>query len=173
MVLKEERVGIEKKFYEVCAPLCTELGYEVYDLEYIKGSFVLRIFILNPETGTALIEDCSKVDKAMTPIVEQADWMPNELVLEVSSPGMFRHLNTVDHFQMSLDKEILVATKKRLTLENYPGLPKKLQGERKIVGKLLLASEVGITIESLDYKIELNYEDIKKANLEPALDLQE
>jgi ribosome maturation factor RimP len=173
MVLKEERTGIEKKFFEVCAPLCEELGYEIYDLDYIKGSYTLRIFILNPETGTALIEDCSNVDRSMTPIVEEAEWMPKELVLEVSSPGMFRHLNTVDHFLMSLDKEIQISLKKRLTIENYPTLPKALKGERKFVGKLNRATETAITITAFDFELEINYEDIKKANLEPALNLEE
>jgi ribosome maturation factor RimP len=172
MVLKEERTGIEKKFFEVCAPLCEELGYEVYDLDYIKGSFTLRIFILDPKTGTALIEDCSAVDRGMTPIVEEAEWMPKELVLEVSSPGMFRHLNTVDHFLTALDKDIMVVIKKRLTNETNPGIPKSLKGEKKIVGKLTKASEVGISMLADDFEIEFNYEDIKKANLEPALDLE-
>ena len=173
MVLKEERTGIEKKFYEVCAPLCTELGYEVYDLDYNKGSYTLRIFILNPETGTALIEDCSKVDRSMTPIVEESEWMPEELMLEVSSPGMFRHLNTVSHFTTSLDKNIQVTIKKRLTVEANPGIPKALKGERKIVGLLKKVTESSITISAFDYELEINYEDIKKANLEPALNIEE
>lgn len=173
MVLKEERTGIEKKFFEVCKPLVEELDLEVYDLDYINGSFTLRIFIINPETGTALIEDCSKVDRSMTPIVEEADWMPNELMLEVSSPGMFRHLNSVDHFLMSLNKEIQVTLKKRLTNDTNPGVPKGLQGERKVVGKLIQATENGITLSAMDFELEFNYEDIKKANLEPALNLEE
>ena len=172
MVIKDDRIGIEKKFFEVCAPLCEELGYEVYDLDYVKGSYTLRIFILDPKTGTALIEDCSAVDRAMTPIVEEAEWMPNELVLEVSSPGMFRHLNTVDHFLTALDKDILVSLKKRLTTENFPGVPKSLKGERKVVGKLLKATENSVVMVADEFEFELDYKDIKKANLEPALDLE-
>lgn len=171
MVLKEERTGIEKKFYELCSKLCIELGYEIYDLDYLKGSHTLRIYIIDPKTGTAVIEDCSKVDHAMTPLVEESDWMPNELILEVSSPGMFRQLNTVEHFKMSVEKDILISTKARLIADRFPGIPKGLKGERKVVGKLVDVSDEGITCLSHDYELKLKYEDIKKANLEPALDL--
>ncbi|OUR94852.1 hypothetical protein A9Q84_17240 [Halobacteriovorax marinus] len=171
MVLKDERTGVEKKFYELCSKLCTELGFDIYDLDYLKGSHTLRIFIIDPKTGTAVIGDCSKLDHALTPFVEEEEWMPSELTLEVSSPGMFRQLNTIEHFKMSLDKDILISTKARLIGDDYPGIPKTLKGERKVIGKLIDVTDVGITCVANNYELKLKYEDIKKANLEPALDL--
>ncbi|PIK15815.1 hypothetical protein [Halobacteriovorax sp. JY17] len=172
MVLREESTGIEKKFYELCSKLCLELNLEIYDLEYLKGSHTLRVFIMDPATKTALIEDCSKLDKALTPFIEEEEWMPSELTLEVSSPGMFRHLTTVEHFKMSLDQDIQFTVKTRLVNDSFPGIPKSLQGERKLIGKLKTVSEDGICVLADSFELNLKYDDIKKANLEPALDLE-
>lgn len=173
MVLKLASTGVEKKFYELCSKLCSELNLEIYDLDYLKGSHTLRVFIMDPTTKTALIEDCSKLDRALTPFIEEEEWMPSELTLEVSSPGMFRHLSTVEHFKMSLDQDIQFTVKARLVSENFPGIPKSLQGERKVTGKLTSVSEDGICVVADDYELKIKYDDIKKANLEPALDLEE
>ncbi|ATH08031.1 hypothetical protein BIY24_08725 [Halobacteriovorax marinus] len=172
MVLKAESTGVEKKFYELCSRLCEELGLEIYDLDYLKGSHTLRVFIMNPETKTAVLEECSKLDRALTPYIEEEEWMPSELTLEVSSPGMFRHLSKVEHFEMSLEEDIQFTIRARLTQDLFPGIPKSLQGERKILGKLLKVTEETITVLSHDYELTLKYEDIKKANLEPELNLE-
>lgn len=171
MVIKSDRTGVEKKFYELCSKLCSELGLDIYDLDYLKGSHTLRVFIMDPKTKTAVLEDCSKLDRALTPFIEEEEWMPSELTLEVSSPGMFRHLASVAHFEMSIDETIQFTVKTRLVNENFPGIPKSLQGERKVTGVLKSASAEGICVLADEFELNLKYEDIKKANLEPALDL--
>ncbi len=172
MVLKSESTGVEKKFYELCSKLCAELNLEIYDLDYLKGSHTLRVFIMDPATKTAVIEDCSRLDRALTPFIEEEEWMPSELTLEVSSPGMFRHLSSVKHFEMSIDQDIQFSVMARLVSEKFPGLPKSLQGERKIIGKLKSVDSEGICVIANDFELNLKYEEIKKANLEPALDLE-
>ena len=79
----EEPTALEKKFLEVCAPVVTEQGLELYELEYISGSQLLRLYVENPVSKSANLEDCVKVDRAMTEVVEANNWMPDALVLEV------------------------------------------------------------------------------------------
>ena len=78
MDIHQERIGLEKKFFLLCDPVVQEAGYRLYDLEYITGQKLLRLFIQDPRTGSALIEDCVKVDHALSEPFEKEDWIPEE-----------------------------------------------------------------------------------------------
>jgi len=165
LVLREERSGMDKKFFELCQKVVSAEGLEIYDLDYLPGSHELRLYIQNPETGTAVIEDCIKIDKAMTPFIEEEEWMPSELTLEVSSPGVYRNLTSLEHFKTVEGQNVQLTLKKKLD-DDLEGLPKKLKGQKKIIGTLIEVLEEGIAIEIEDLRIDLKYDEIKKANLE-------
>ena len=164
MVLRAKRSGIEKKFYDLCVDVVVGVGLELYDLDYIPGSSTLRVFIQNPQTGTADIEECAQVDRALGPFIEEAEWMPETLTLEVSSPGLFRTLTNEEHFRLVTGETVQLTLKKKL---NADELPKKIQGTKKIVGVLKEVHEDRIDLE-LKNNISLTFmfEDIAKANLE-------
>lgn len=163
-----KRTGVEKKFFDLCNQLVSEEGYILYDMEYLRGSFTLRLYIMNEETGTALIEDCVKIDRAMTPYVEEADWMPEELNLEVSSPGVYRHLKSKWHFDRVIGETICVNSMLRIKDDNIDNLPKSLKGQKKFNAILKEVSEEGIVLnfEKEKFDLFLKFEEIKKANLE-------
>ena len=76
-----------------------ELGYDVWDVEYVKEGArrILRITIDNEEGIT--IEDCEKMHRAIDPVLDEADPIEEAYNLEVSSPGIERDLKN----QMHLD----------------------------------------------------------------------
>jgi ribosome maturation factor RimP len=164
-----KRTGLEKKFFLLCEPVVQEAGYRLYDLEYVASQKLVRLFIQNPHTGTALIEDCVKVDNALSIPFENEDWIPAEVVLEVSSPGVFRHLNSLEHFKLSLGEIIAVTISGVIPEEQLVGAPKGLKGEKKFRGKLLEVNEEKIVVEIKNFKLSLDYKQIKKANLDPDL----
>lgn len=163
MVIREERAGLEKKFYDLCQQVCETEGLELYDLDYYSGNYDLRVYIRDPKTGTALIEDCVKIDRALTPHIDELEWMPAQLNLEVSSPGVYRNLTQHHHFEECLGDEIQVVLKKKMEGDD---LPKKVKGNKKFVGVLKekTADSLVLEIEKMSLTILLN--DIAKANLE-------
>lgn len=167
MVLRVERTGIEKQFFDLCSKVVAEAGYELYDLDYFPRNEELRIFIQDPTTGTAIIEDCVKIDQAMTPYIEELDWMPEQLRLEVSSPGVFRGLTNTHHFEQAQDEKIEVSLNIKLDNENYPELPKSYHGEKKLRGILAHSDDEKIELDCNDYKFLIEYKNIKKANVSP------
>ena len=170
MVLKEERQGVEKKFFELSEKVVVAEGLKLYDMDYFPGNGEWRIFIYNEGTDTAVIEDCVRVDKALTPYVEELDWMPENLVLQVSSPGIDRALRTKVHFERVVGKNVKLALVKRLDSVLFPGLPKSLKGEKKVVAKLLSLNDDGLTLSYREgFSFFLSFADIKKANQEPDL----
>lgn len=81
------------------APTVERLGYELSDLEARlgTGSGVIRLFIDHPD-GIAL-DDCEKVSKAVSALLDVEDPIPGHYELEVSSPGLDRKLTKIEHFQ--------------------------------------------------------------------------
>ena len=75
-------------------PVVEELGYEIWDVEYVKeGSrWYLRVTIDTDAEGGITIDDCEKVHRAIDPVLDEADPIEGAYYLEVSSPGVEREL---------------------------------------------------------------------------------
>ena len=116
-------------------PTVERLGYELADLEVRLGakSGLVRLFIDKPE-GIGL-EDCEKVSRAVSALLDVEDPVPGNYRLEVSSPGLDRKLRKVEHFQRVIDE--IVKVKLRFPLE----------GRRRFRGKLLSADDENIVVE--------------------------
>jgi ribosome maturation factor RimP len=169
MDINQERTGLEKKFLHMCEPVVQEAGYRLYDLEYVVTQKVLRLYIQDPRTGSAVIDDCVKVDNALSPAFETETWIPEDVVLEVSSPGVYRHISNLEHFKMSIGEMVAVIIMGQLSEDQVKDAPKGIKGEKKFRGKLLNVSEQDFTIEVKNYPLKLTYKQTKKVNLDPDL----
>lgn len=161
------RAGLEQKLYELCLPVVREQGYLLYDLEYLANQKLLRLYIMNPETKSAVIEDCVKVDHALSPAFEAATWVPEEIVLEVSSPGVYRHVNSLAHFQTGLGETHAVTIMGQLDQSLNPDAPKKLFAVKKFRGTLKDAAPSAVTLDTEDGIVKLTFAQIKSASLDP------
>ncbi len=169
MDISQERSGLEKKFFLMCEPVVQEAGYRLYDLEYVTSQKLLRLYIQDPRTGSAVIDDCIKVDHALTEPFEKETWVPEDVVLEVSSPGVYRHIANLEHFRMSIGEMVAVVIMGQLSEEQTANAPKGIKGEKKFRGKLLEADTEGFTIEVKNFPLKLTYKQVKKVNLDPDL----
>lgn len=97
---------IEEKIEELVTKPITDLGYRVYDVMYIKEGKdnFLRIFIDN-DKGISL-DDCEKVNDAITDMLDEADLIKDQYFLEISSPGVERNIRKDKHFEESIGKEV-------------------------------------------------------------------
>lgn len=166
MELIQERSGVEGKFFTLCSKVALENGLELYDLEYVVGSKLLRLYIMDKKTKTALIEDCAKIDHALTPYFETETWMPDEVTLEVSSPGVYRGLRTLEHFSMAVDKNISVVLNKNLNGEDYKEMPRSITAEKKLKGKLKQVLDNKLELEIGKFLVPVTFDNIKRANLD-------
>ena len=173
MEVEKKRTGIELKLYEVACEVVAEVGYSLYDLEYINGSKTLKVFIEDENTGTAVIEDCIKVDHAFSPVFGEADWVPEEITLEVSSPGMFRPLKTLEHFHKAKGERVAIHLTKEFSKvmgDSANDLEKKLKKAKNFICDLKEVRDDGLTLDLDDeFSVTINFNDIKKANLEPEI----
>ncbi len=100
--------NIEEKIENLVKEKIENIGYELYDVEYVKEgkNFFLRIFIDSPN-GIDL-NDCEKVNNEITDILDEKDYIKEQYFLEVSSPGIERILRKDKHLQDNIGKLISV-----------------------------------------------------------------
>ena len=84
---------------ELITPTADEMGYYLWDVEFVKegADKYLRITIDNEDGIT--IEDCEKFHRAIDPLLDEADPISEAYILEVSSPGIERELKTAAHVE--------------------------------------------------------------------------
>ena len=83
---------------ELAGPIAERYGCGLWDVEYVKegGDWYLRIYI-DAEDGVT-IEQCEQVSRAIDPLLDGADPIPDSYILEVSSAGLERVLKRPGDF---------------------------------------------------------------------------
>lgn len=99
---------IAARVWELARTPAQELGLEIWDVAYGKeaGQWVLRIYI--DRDGGVGLDDCEALSRAMDPILDAEDPVPDSYVFEVSSPGAERILKRPLDFQRFLGHRVEV-----------------------------------------------------------------
>jgi ribosome maturation factor RimP len=153
--------AIEDKFTEICAKILPVEGYGVYDLRYLSGSSTLRVFITKGDFVKGIdINDCVKVDKLLSPIIDEESWVPDNFVLEVSSPGLYRDIRFSEQLKYSVGE--LIKIKFNSLIDDN-----KLKN-KNYVGILVNFDESELTVKSDENGEQFNikYEMVKSVNAE-------
>src|SRR5881628_3318224 len=81
-------------------------GLEIFDVQFRREAhgMVLRIQIDHPGSGATEadsvgVDDCAKVSRDMSAILDVEDVVPGAYTLEVSSPGLDRPLTRADDYR--------------------------------------------------------------------------
>ena len=100
----------EQKTEEILLPIVEENGFELVDVEYVKGgsTWYLRAYIDKP--GGINIDDCEVVSRRLSDILDEKDYIDDAYILEVSSPGLGRPLKKEKDFKRSLGEEVEIRT---------------------------------------------------------------
>lgn len=105
-----KRESYEQKTEEILNPIVDEYGFELVDVEYVKegSTWYLRAYIDKP--GGISIDDCEKVSRRLSDILDEKDYIDDTYIMEVSSPGLGRPLKKEKDFRRSLGREVEVRT---------------------------------------------------------------
>ena len=143
----------ERQIADLLEPTVSALGLELWGVEHIsQGRYsVLRIYIDSAE-GIA-IEDCERVSRQVSGILDVEDPIAGEYTLEVSSPGADRRLFTMEQFGRYVGNEVEVKLKT------------PLEGRRKFKGQLTGATGERITLLVDGNEYQCPFEAIEKANI--------
>ena len=123
--------NIEEKVEQLIEKTINELGYKLYDVEYEKEGkdYFLRIFIDKNE-GIDL-NDCEKVNDAVNPILDAADYIKEQYFLEISSPGIERTLRKDKHLKQNIGEKVEIKLFKPINKQkNIIGILKDYNAEQ-------------------------------------------
>ncbi|KAJ51563.1 ribosome maturation factor RimP [Clostridium tetanomorphum] len=142
-----------KELNTLIEPIVNKLNYELYHLEFVKesGENYLRIYI-DTEKGIGL-EDCEKVSRTISDMLDEVDPIEESYYLEVSSPGIDRELYNDKHLEKNLNSEVSIK------------LSSLLNGNKKYEGTLKYFDSACIKIESEGKEIVIPREKIQKIKL--------
>ncbi|MFL1405704.1 ribosome maturation factor RimP [Marinobacter sp. M1N3S26] len=147
------------KLDEILRPVVEGLGYELWGIEFRSQGrhSLLRLFIDDPQDGIS-VEDCEKVSRQVSGVLDVEDPIANEYTLEVSSPGMDRPLFYLDQFNDWAGHQVNI----RLRMA--------FEGRRRFQGVLKGTEGGDVVVVVDDHEYLLPFESIDKANIVPVFE---
>lgn len=93
---------------QLAEPVTAAQGCELWDVEYVRegGTWFLRVYI--DKEGGVDISDCEAISRALDPILDEADPIPDSYTFEVCSAGLERTLKRPSDFARFLGADVLV-----------------------------------------------------------------
>lgn len=138
-------------------PVISGLGYEMLGVEqFPQGRDSLVRIYIDRESGISL-DDCERVSEQVTGILDVEDPVKGSYCLEVSSPGLDRPLFTLEQCRRYLGRDIHVR------------LRSKLQGRRKLTGRLTALQGETVVIDESGTQYDVPADMIERASLVPEL----
>ena len=133
----QEDIGL----VELLDPVAESVGYEIVRLRLMGGAEQRRLQIMaeRPD-GDMNVEDCAKLSRAISEIMDAADPISGEYTLEVSSPGVDRPLTRLKDFDTYAGLEV------RIELDRVAEGRKRFKGELAGVED----DQVGLNLEGED-----------------------
>lgn len=145
----------EPELQERLSVLIGSMGYELLgcELAQMGSRQVFRLYIDSPVGVTA--DDCSKVSRQVSALMDAEDPLRGRYLLEVSSPGIDRPLFELKHFAS------FVGSKVNLRLQ----MP--IDGRRKFKGVLVQVEgeDIHLQVEDIEQTVVIPFSAIDRANV--------
>jgi ribosome maturation factor RimP len=114
------------RLLELLDPVAEAAGYEIVRVRLMGGERNqrrLQVMAERPSDGDMNVEDCARLSRAISEVMDAADPISGEYLLEVSSPGVDRPLTRLKDFTTYEGYEV------RLELDRLAEGRKRFRGE--------------------------------------------
>ena len=151
--------GKLKQLEDILRPVVEGLGYEFWGIEFRSQGYqsLLRVFIDDVENGIG-VDDCEKVSRQVSGVMDVEDPIKTEYTLEVSSPGMDRPLFRPEQYQTFVGHQVQI----RLRMA--------FEGQRKFQGLIKGVEGDDIVVVVDDHEYLLPFDSIEKAQIIPVFE---
>ncbi len=116
---------LEQRIHQLVEGTLDSMGYAIVQIRWIdKGQHTLQLMAERKSDGDLVIEDCEKISRAVSAILDVEDPIASEYNLEVSSPGIDRPLVTLEHFKNYIGFDVKITVNEAM------------RGRKRFKGKL-------------------------------------
>lgn len=150
--------GKQSQLETIIEPIVTSLEYSLWGIEFISRGreSLLRIYI-DSEEGITL-DDCVKVSRQVSAVLDVEDPIADEYNLEVSSPGVDRPLFKLEQYVMMAGS--MANIRLRMPFE----------GRRRFKGVIKGVEDQDVILVADGHEFLLPIEVIEKAQIIPQFD---
>ena len=131
-------------------PVVQELGCELWGIEKLQQGrqVVLKIYI---ESADGInVDDCARVSRQVSAILDVEDPIPGEYMLEVSSPGVERRLFKPEHFNVCKGEKVQITLRQAFDgRRKFKGLLCGLEDEVVVI-RVDDAQEIVLPMDSIE-----------------------
>jgi ribosome maturation factor RimP len=147
------KAAIDRRLAGIVAPTVEGLGFELVRLRLMGGRrAVLQIMAERPDGGIE-VDDCARISRAVSAVLDVEDPISGEYVLEVSSPGIDRPLTRLKDFERWAGYEARLETEEAI------------DGRRRFKGELAGVQDGEVLIEIAEGTIGLAFGMLADAKL--------
>ncbi len=140
---------------ELIAPVVASLECELWGLEFFaQGQHSLLRVYIDKDLGVDL-DDCEKISRQISSVLDVEDPIAGRYTLEVSSPGADRPLFTLQQFAGVVGQQAQIK------------LSRSFEGRKKFCGVVAAVEEGDVVLRIGDEDFLLPFEWIDKANIVP------
>lgn len=136
------KTGEDRKLLELLEPVAEGLGLEIVRIRLMGGTQRRRLQIMaeRPADHEINVEECAALSRAVSEVMDAADPIAGEYMLEVSSPGIDRPLTRLADF------------------ETFSGLEARLETDRLVEGRKRFKGRLA-GVEDQDVLVDLDDEE--------------
>jgi ribosome maturation factor RimP len=133
-----KETGLEARVARIVEPVVNDLGYALVRVKVTAENGCTLQIMAEDQSGRFTIDDCERLSKDISPILDVEDPIDREYHLEVSSPGIDRPLVRARDFQRYIGHEARVE------------LADMVEGRKRFRGIIEAADDVSVTIHLPD-----------------------
>jgi ribosome maturation factor RimP len=140
---------------DLIEPIVEQQGYELIRVLTMGGETnqTLQVMIDTLNGKNITVDDCAKVSRALSDMLDEKDPIKDKYSLEVSSPGLDRPLTKLAHFERWTGYEVKLETEE------------KIENRKRFKGKILQVAGQDIVLSDEKTEYTIPFAAISKAKL--------
>ncbi len=145
----------EHPLYSLIEPVVEKEGYELIRVLTVGAKNpTLQVMIDRKDGKNITVDDCAKVSRALSDVLDDKDPIESQYSLEVSSPGIDRPLTKPEHFKRFVGYEAKIETSC------------EIEKRKRFKGKIISIDNKGVISFEMDDKVyAIPFADVAKAKI--------
>ena len=145
---------VTEQVWQMAEPIVTAQGCQLWDVEYVRegGGWYLRVYI--DKAPYVDIDDCEAISRALDPLLDEADPIPDSYTFEVCSAGLERVLRLPAHFAQFMGAKVAVR------------LYRPRNGSKECIGILTAYDDGAVTLQAGEETVCLSKAEVAQVRLQ-------